>query len=210
VSVSNNLAFRNWFAAFAATTVAVLVCVACVDRPVADFFDVHLRGAPRVWLNRALAPVDLIVVMALLFLLACGMRVVFGGALAPWTRTPLLCCWAAMLATAAEMIFKRIFGRGWPDPTYVRDHLYGFHWLRGGPHWESFPSGTAAISFAVATVLWIAAPRWRAFAVVATSLLCVAVVVINGHWVGDVIAGAFLGVTIGQMTVALQAFRPRE
>jgi membrane-associated phospholipid phosphatase len=202
--VSNNASFRNWLAALAVTTVAVIVCIAYIDRPVAEFFDVHLRGAPRVWINRALAPVDLIVVMALLFLLACGMRVVFGGALAPWTRTPLLCCWAAMLATAAETIFKQLFGRGWPDPTYVRDHVYGFHWLRGGPHWESFPSGTAAISFAVATVLWIAAPRWRAFAVAATSILCVAVVVINGHWVGDVIAGAFLGVTIGWITVAMQ------
>lgn len=51
-----------------------------------------------------------------------------------------------MWAVAADIIFKHLFGRGWPDPTYLYDHLYGFHLLRGATHWDSFPSGRAAIS----------------------------------------------------------------
>jgi membrane-associated phospholipid phosphatase len=197
---------KNWLIAFALTVIVVAVCYAYVDRPVAEFLDRRMRHAIGwVLLERALAPFNLVVVAALLFLFACGIRVVSGGALGSWTRTPLLCAWATMWAIAAEIILKRLFGRGWPDPTYIQDGLYGFHWLHGGPHWQSFPSGTAAASVAIATVLRIVAPRWRTPGPLIAALLCVAVVATNDHWVGDVIAGAFLGATIGWMTVALTA-----
>jgi membrane-associated phospholipid phosphatase len=196
--MSDDIAFRNWLVAFAAAGIAVVVCIAYVDRPVAEFFDLHLRHTTSwVWLDRALAPLNLVPLMALLFLFVCGTWVMSGRSLRPWTRTPLLCSWAAMWATAAEIIFKRIFGRAWPYPTYIRDHLYGFHPLHGGPDWQSFPSGTAAISTAIVSVLWIVMPRSRVIGVLTVALLCVAVVITNYHWVGDVIAGTFLGAYIG-------------
>ena len=108
-----------------------------------------------------------------------------------------------MWATAADIILKDVFGRAWPDPSYVQNHLYGFHLLRGGPHWQSFPSATAAISAAIVSVLWIVMPRWRAIGLLTVVLLCVAVVITDYHWVGDVIACTFLGTSIGWMTVQL-------
>jgi membrane-associated phospholipid phosphatase len=202
----DNVALRIWSFAFAATAIAVVVCIAYIDRPVAEFFDTHLRHTTTwVWLDRALAPLDIVVVAALLFLFGSGAFVMSGCLLGSWTRIPLLCSWAAMWATAAVIIFKHIFGRAWPDPTYVQSHLYGFRLLHGGPHWESFPSGTAAISSAIASVLWIVMPRWRAIVALIVALLCAAVVITNYHWVGDVIAGAFLGTSIGWMTVRLVA-----
>jgi membrane-associated phospholipid phosphatase len=207
--MSDNVAFRNWVIAFAATLVAVAVCIAYVDRPVAKFFDLHLRHTIAwAWLDRALDPLNIVVLMALLFLFGCGAWIISGRSLRAWTQTPLLCSWAAMWSIAAEIIFKRIFGRGWPDPTYVQNRLYGFHLLHGGPHWQSFPSGTAMASAAIASVLWITAPRWRAIGVLATALSCVAVVIANFHWVGDVVAGAFLGASIGWMTVRLASPAP--
>jgi membrane-associated phospholipid phosphatase len=202
--MSDNAAFRTWLFAFGATTVAILVCTAYVDRPIALFFDAHLRHtAAWGWISLALAPLDLVVIAALLFLLGCGAWVVSGRLLHPWTRTPLLCSWAGMWATAADIIFKHIFGRAWPDPVYVQNRVYEFRLLHGAPYWDSFPSGTAAISAAIASVLWILAPRWRAISALIVVLLCVAVVVTNYHWIGDVIAGAFLGTSIGWMTVQL-------
>jgi membrane-associated phospholipid phosphatase len=202
--MNDNVALRNWLLAFAATAMAVVVCIAYVDRPIAEFFDRHLRHtATWAWLDRALAPLDLVVVAALLFLFGSGAFVISGHLLGSWTRAPLLCSWAAMWATAADIVLKRIFGRAWPDPTYIQNHLYGFRPLHGGPQWGSFPSGTAAISSAIASVLWIVMPRWRAIGALIVVLLCAAVVITNYHWVGDVIAGAFLGVSIGWMTVRL-------
>src|SRR6266849_5915336 len=70
----DNTAFRTWLFAFVATTIMVVMCIAYVDRPVAVFFDRHLRHTVAWdWLNRALAPLDLAVVMALLFLLGCDL-----------------------------------------------------------------------------------------------------------------------------------------
>jgi membrane-associated phospholipid phosphatase len=204
--MNDNAALRKWLFAFAATAIAVAVCIAYVDRPVAEFFNGHLRHTTAwVWLDRALAPLDLAVVMALLFLFGCGAWVLSGRLLRSWTRTPLLCCWAVMWATAADIIFKHIFGRAWPDPEYIQSHLYGFRLLHGGPHWQSFPSGTAMISAAIVSVLWIVMPHWRAIGALTVALLCVAVVITNYHWVGDVIAGTFLGTSIGWMTIQLAA-----
>jgi len=204
--MSGNIAFKNWLFAFAATEISVVASIAYIDRPVAEFFEGHLRHTPAwVWIDRALAPLDLVVVAALLFLFACGTWVMSGRLLGSWTRPPLLCNWAAIWATAADIIFKLIFGRAGPDPAYIQSHLYGFRLLHGGPHWQSFPSGTAAISAAMASVLWIMMPRSRAIGVLTVALLCVAVVVTNQHWVGDVIAGTFLGISIGWMTVRLAA-----
>lgn len=203
--MSHDAAFRTWLFAFGATTVAVVVCIAYVDRPVALFFDGHLRHtAAWVWLSRALAPLDLVIITALLFLLSGGVWVLSGRQLGFWTRTPLLCSWAAIWATAADIIFKHIFGRAWPDPAYIQNRVYEFRLLHGIPYWDSFPSGTAAISAAIASVLWIEMPRWRPLSAMIVVLLCVAVVITNYHWVGDVIAGAFLGTSIGWMTVQLQ------
>lgn len=206
--MSDNAAFRIWLFSFAATTIAVVLCIAYVDRPVAIFFGAHItHTAAWIWFSRALAPLDLVVVMALMFLLGCGTWVISGRSLPSWTQTPVLCSWAGMWATAADIILKHIFGRAWPDPEYIQNHVYGFHLLHGSEHWQSFPSGTAAISSAIASVLWIMTPRWRATAAVIVILLCVAVVVTNYHWVGDVIAGVFLGTSIGWMTVRLQRTR---
>jgi membrane-associated phospholipid phosphatase len=202
--MSDNVALRNWLLTFAATAIAVVVCIAYIDRPVAEFLDRHFRHTTTwAWLDRALAPLDLVVVAAMLFLFLSGAFAVSGRRFGSWARTPLLCSWAAMWATAADIILKHIFGRAGPDPTYIQNHLYGFRLLHGGPHWESFPSGTAAISAAIVSVLWIVMPRWRVIGALIVALLCAAVVITNYHWVADVIAGAFLGMSIGWMTVQL-------
>ena len=199
-------AFRSWLLALVATVIVTIGCVAWVDRPVADFVEQHLRHTT-FWtvLTIALLPISLVVFAALLFLLGCGAWMLSGRQLARWTRVPLLGSWATMWAIAAEIICKRILGRGWPDPTYTQEHLYGFHWLHGTPHWDSLPSGTAAISCAILAVLWTQTPRWRAGGFVIVALLNLAVIVTNYHWVSDVIAGAFLGFSIGCMTVRLRA-----
>jgi membrane-associated phospholipid phosphatase len=137
------------------------------------------------------------------FLGSCSVWLISGHQLRPWTGFPFLCSCSVIVAVATEMIFKRVFGRGWPDPTFVRDHLYGFHLLHGETHWDSFPSGTASVSAAILAVLWILKPRVRAAGLLIVILVIAAVVVTNYHWLSDVIAGAFLGISIGWSTVRL-------
>ena len=200
--MSGKTVLRNWCLAFVATVIMVGVCIAYVDRPAAEFFDLHLRPTTAwAWIARALAPLYLTFAMALLFVLGCVIWASSGRLLPLWTRTPRLCSWAAVGAAVASFVFKRIFGRARPDPEYVHNHLYGFHLLHSAPHWHSFPSGTDMISVAIVSVLWILQPRWRTPGILIAALLCVAVVLTNYHWVGDVVAGTFLGAFIGWMTV---------
>jgi len=210
--MNHNLALRNWLLAFAATAIVVEVCFVFIDRPVAEFMEQHVRHTVTwIWITRALAPVASVVLLALVFILGCGLRLLSGRSLPSWTQTPLLCSWAAMLATAADTLLKRVLGRGVADPAYIQTHLWGFRFLRGAePLWASFPSGSATIAAAIASVLWITKPRWRAMSVLAVFLLCAAVVITNYHWLADVIAGAFLGATIGWMTVHLRGSRSAD
>ena len=200
-------AARTWLTAFGICVAAVLLCVGYVDRPVADFFEAHFRHTVAwIWLDRIFFVMNGVVLLALLFVLMCGAWTLLGRSLPRWTGTPLLCSWTANLALAAEYIFKRLFGRGWVQPGYITDHQYGFYWLQTGGNWEGcFPSGTATISVAIATVLWTVSPRLRLPGVIVAALLCAIVVVANYHWLGDVVAGVFLGATIGAMTLKLIA-----
>lgn len=171
--------------------------MAFVDRPLADFLEAHFRHTePWIWLDTALRPLDLVIVGVLLFLVACGVLVLSGHQLRNWTTIPLLCCWSVMWAVCV-IVFKHVFGRGWPDPTYLQNRLYGFHWLHGVRLRDSFPSGTAAVSTAIASVLWIASPRSRIGGLLVVIALSGAVVITNYHWLSDVFAGAFLGVSTG-------------
>ncbi|MGA2351690.1 MAG: phosphatase PAP2 family protein [Terracidiphilus sp.] len=200
--MSGKTATRNWLLAFAVAAIIVVVCIEYVDRPAAEFFDQYLRHATAwAWIDRALAPLDLTVAIALLFVFGCWIWATSGHLLPSWTRTPLLCAWAAVWATVASFVLKRIFGRACPDPVFIQNHIYGFRPLDSAPHWQSFPSGTAAISAAIVSALWILQPRWRVPGTLIVGLLSVAVVVTNFHWVGDVIAGTVLGTFIGWMTV---------
>jgi membrane-associated phospholipid phosphatase len=202
--MTGEAAFRTWLLALALCAMAVGLCILCLDRPLAEFIDAHVRHTEFwMWLDLALRPFALVVVAALFFLFGCGVWSISGRQLRPWTEIPFFCSLSAIWAVGAEIILKRLLGRGWPDPTFVQDHLYGFHLLHGEAHWEAFPSGTAAVSTAILAVLWILKPRSRAGGLVIVIFLSAGVVVGNYHWLSDVIAGAFLGVSIGWATVRL-------
>ena len=195
---------RHWLLALVLCAGACGLSIAYLDFPLALFLDAHVRHTEFwIWLRIGLYPFVLIVPAALFSLLGCGVWRIAGRELRQWTEIPLLCSWAAMWAVAAEHILKQIFGRGWPDPTFVRDHLYGFHFLHGETHWDSFPSGTAAVSVAVLAVLWDRKPGWQIGSLLIVILLLAAVILGNYHWLSDVIAGVYLGALIGRATPSL-------
>ncbi len=82
------------------------------------------------------------------------------------------------------------------------------------PHSHSFPSGHAAASFACATAIGAAAPRWRLALFVLATLIAWSRVYNGVHYPLDVLAGAALGVAIGVAVLRalrrLGANRPRS
>ena len=93
-------------------------------------------------------------------------------------------------------------------PAWIPDGVYGFHPFHVGGAYQSFPSGHAAATFAVVSILWLCLPRWRWLQAAAAGLVCSALVGLNFHFVGDVIAGAMLGSVTGVIATRLFGLRP--
>jgi membrane-associated phospholipid phosphatase len=89
-----------------------------------------------------------------------------------------------------------------PDPPARRGF---FHWPCFGEHgYNGFPSGHAATAFAVAAALagW-APPRRRGWILAAASGVGVSRVVLNAHFLSDVLGGALVGWWAGELGVRL-------
>ena len=104
---------------------------------------------------------------------------------------------------------KFIFGRTWPEtwvqdnPSFIRDGVYGFHFMHGGGGYQSFPSGHMAATCAVISVLWVWYPRSRWLGAFAAIAVGAGLVGANYHFLSDVIAGAFVGISTGWLANAI-------
>jgi undecaprenyl-diphosphatase len=119
--------------------------------------------------------------------------------------------WILLWAIAADVVASLVTDALQAAVPRSRPHLDPLVAL---PHSHSFPSGHAAISFACATVIGAAAPRFR-FALFVLATLIAWSRVYNGvHYPLDVLAGAVLGLSIGigllRALPRLGAGRPRS
>jgi membrane-associated phospholipid phosphatase len=114
---------------------------------------------------------------------------------------------AAVLAELSSDALKAATGRDRPDVPR----------LLPLPHSSSFPSGHAATSFACATVLGAAVPRWRVPLYLLATLVAWSRAYVGVHYPLDVVAGAALGLAVGwavlrapRMLAAARRSRPRS
>ncbi len=118
-------AFGWWLSALIVCVIGTIFSMLYVDRPTAEFLDVHFRRTPYwTWLHYTLRPLPLFVVFALFFLLGLGSCLLSGRRLPAWTLKPMLCSWSAIWALGAEVVLKTVFGRAWPDPTYLEYRVW--------------------------------------------------------------------------------------
>jgi membrane-associated phospholipid phosphatase len=95
-----------------------------------------------------------------------------------------------------KSVFKFIFGRINTREWLLRPDLYGFHWFNGGGHFEGFPSGHMAVFTALAAASWRCYPGYRIAHLTFIVMLALALIITNYHFLGDVIAGAYLGLLV--------------
>ena len=62
----------------------------------------------------------------------------------------------------------------------------------------------AILAAAALTVLCVLHPRLRVPSAMVLGALALGLVVTNGHWVGDIIGGVFLGIAVGAVTLPLR------
>jgi membrane-associated phospholipid phosphatase len=169
----------------AVTVALVTVAYFFVDQPVMSFF----RGygldhyGPLKWLTR---PPEAFVLLSPVILLAGLLRRWFS----PWTQAEKVAVAAAvstLLTALAALLLKMMFGRS-------SDGFHPFH--LGAGYW-AFPSGHTACTLSVTAVAQVAVPTWRLCWWLLAGIVAATLVALNHHFVGDILAGAFVGWAVG-------------
>jgi membrane-associated phospholipid phosphatase len=199
--------FKMWLVGFFATAAVVLVSVQWIDRPIALWiFDVF--GGQRMPTQTADRVFSIPLVTTIVFVIF-GIIAVIGRRFSKLEATIAMCAISTLATTVIKDQLKFAFGRTWPDTwgpgivSFVRDNVYGFHFFQSGKSFESFPSGHAAVAAAVLSVVWILFPNRRVSCTIGLIAVDIGLVALNLHFLSDVVAGSFVGVSTGLFTVAL-------
>jgi membrane-associated phospholipid phosphatase len=205
---------RNWSLGLLGTTVAVIVSYLWLDRPIAQVAHDELQ---RFHLFEKLTHIpDALTPLAVVAVLVLGLRGLTRQPLSRFQSVLLLSGASLAVVMILKVQLKLAFGRSWPEtwmrnnPSFIRDGAYGFHPFHGGGAYASFPSGHAAMICTVMTVLWICYPRFRPVYGLCMAAVAVGLVGANFHFLSDVIAGGFLGISAGWIGVSLWEIGDRQ
>ena len=145
---------------------------------------------------------------ALIAFVVLGLRALIRRSLRSYLVAGLGCSLSVLITEASKEQLKFLFGRTWPvswtgdNPSLICDGVYGFHFMHGDGAYNSFPSGHMAAACGVLSVLWFWYQRLRGLWVIAVGA---GLVGLNYHFLSDVLAGSFLGSSIGWMATAIWA-----
>jgi membrane-associated phospholipid phosphatase len=199
---------RIWGIAFGLTAAAIVACYLFVDKPLALFIHAQLPQFRYFFILVTFIPEPFLGVAALI-VIAVGLRRMMGRPLSRPYAVALLWSIGLFVTVALKNFLKLAFGRTWPEtwinnnPSFIRDGVYGFNPFHGGKGFAAFPSGHMAVICFAMTVLWICYPRLRAAYALLIAIVAVGLMGADYHFLSDVIAGGFLGVSIACLVVAL-------
>ena len=196
---------------------AVLICYFWIDRPVAFFvYDHHINKIEAFrWLTYP--PPEVQNWSALILVMLVLRRA--SGPFLHWQKVLLVACVSLIVADDFRISLGDVCGRYWPDtwthdnPSLIGTGAYGFHPFQRGDDVGSFPSGHACRILGFGMVWMIAAPGSRVITIVLCAPMLVSLVLMNYHFVSDVIAGSVLGAMIATYAAhlaRLQTFRSHE
>lgn len=200
-------ALRNWLIGLASVIAATTISYLWLDQPLALLFHAQVQH-PEPFVKLSHLP-DPFVPLAVATFVCLGLWNLSGRVLSRLQNAALLCSLSLLVAEATKAQLKFVFGRTWPDtwfqrnPSFIQDGVYGFNFFHGGTEYASFPSGHMAITCAVVSVLWRFYPAWRTLYILGALAAAAGLVAANFHFLSDVIAGGFVGVSSGWMVTSL-------
>lgn len=201
-------ALKIWIVSFVAVALFSLISVVWFDKPTAllvhDIFGGRQISADLI--DSRILSVPLVTTSIFVIF---GLLAIMGRQFSIFEKTIVLCDISTLAADAVKNQLKFVFGRTWPDSwgphilSLVHDNVYGFHFFQSGGSFESFPSGHATVVAAVMSVLWIVFPKPRPLYAICIGVTDIGLVLMNLHFISDVVFGTFVGFSVGLFTVAL-------
>lgn len=209
----NRICIRTIFWILCVSVALIWFCYHYVDQSISEiaYYDNWRRFAFLKWLTY-LAPLFLI--LSLISIAYTTIRRCFQITISKTEHTIFIASLNTLVTSQITPLLKFIFGRTWPatwihnNPSWLQNHVYGFHFFHGGKAYASFPSGHTAIVFAMITVLWLGLPKWRWLCAVLGISIVAGLIGMYYHFVSDVIVGATLGILTGYITTF--AFLPKK
>ncbi|MBU6443015.1 MAG: phosphatase PAP2 family protein [Alphaproteobacteria bacterium] len=182
-----------WLVSLLVCAVTVGLAFLFVDMPVARA--VYPFSGSLGALGAGLGSAVLLTLEALVVLILALIRLT-RGRLSPFGEALAIACLSSICAYAIDSNVLKIC-LGVPNPSAVFGGAqHGFNFLKGA-HSSSFPSGHMVLAAAFCGVFM---RLYRSAIRPLSALLCVAAVLLvlgNWHFVSDVIAGTFIGVSVG-------------
>jgi membrane-associated phospholipid phosphatase len=182
-----------WIATLALVVLSIAACIRWADYPTADyFFGGHHHGWIGKFLDgRSLVAYETVIIGALVIVrLARGRLPHFG-------KIVLIASAASVITYAVNgLLLKPFFGRLPPGDFNFSLNPAVFNYLQGSDA-SSFPSGHMALSGSFLAVLYRVYPRLRLPIMICVLVGCALLVSGDWHYISDVIAGTFIGVTVG-------------
>jgi membrane-associated phospholipid phosphatase len=117
------------------------------------------------------------------------------------------------LSTIIKNWLKFAFGRTWPEtwvqnnPSLIRDGVHNFNPFHGGAGFAAFPSGHMVAISAIISAVWFLHPRLRWICVICVATVFIGQLGANYHFVSDLIAGGFVGFSVGLIIISLWGCR---
>ena len=192
-----------------------ILCIMVVDYPVMYFMAKHQDGLVREIFYRltdAGHGTPYFVSIFFLLIVASGCKYFNLHYLKPekLNKIILICFFllaALIVAGIATHVLKILFGRWRPD-TMIYTGLSGFSWFNFAHDAKSFPSGHSQLIWTVAVSLLLIYPRLIIIYLVTAILVSFSRVMLNQHFVSDVVLGAYLG-SIVPILINSYVFAPR-
>ncbi len=187
--------------------VLVPLTVLLLDRPVSSWAAASTRGIAIIVALTRIS--EVLLTLSAVVLAAAGVAWLLGWRPGRVGRAVVVACLAAFVSWALKEQLKYAFGRTWPEtwtnnnPSWIKDGVFGFFPFHGGTGWSSFPSGHTTIIAAAMMVLACAYPRLRPLWALPVFLVAIGLIGANYHFLGDIVAGAYLGAACGATMAAL-------
>lgn len=192
---------RFWLKALAGATLCVALVCLCyffLDKPLAFWIAAHHFSQYAFF--AMISEIAVVIYAGAFFsLVFLGIKAL-AGPLTGLQRKLFIMTITVIVTSYIKDILKLVFGRTWPstwsanNPSLLKDNVYGFNWFHSTTAYQSFPSGHTTALFCAMTFFWFFFPKWRPLALLLCLLEVIGLLAMNYHFLGDVMAGAFLGV----------------
>lgn len=196
----------NIFRLFIFSLLGCLFCITYVDKITSTFIEAH----PFPVLFKYLTYLPEVIIFLAPFTLIAYVITVLIKQLNQYSATLAIYAFVGISLLISAIIknwCKFIFGRYWPstwinhNPSWLKNHAYGFHFFHSGRWYDSFPSGHTTIMFTAMSFAAYFFPQYRRLFFILANLVGISLIVNNFHFISDVIAGAFLGYIIAHLAI---------